>query len=101
MFFAVAFDPATFYGHHEYDLAIAAMFGGFNKAFYSEYHKYIPQQPGFNKRQDLYKLFHNINHWLVFLFFLPIQLMIYMNILINIYFHYTGITLELATVIQV
>ncbi|XP_067033237.1 ketosamine-3-kinase-like isoform X1 [Acropora muricata] len=59
----VAFDPASFYGHHEYDLAIAGMFGGFTKAFYDAYHKEIPKQKGFEKRHELYKLFHHLNHW--------------------------------------
>ena len=30
----VIFDPASFYGHHEYDLAIGRMFGGFGAEFY-------------------------------------------------------------------
>ncbi|KAF4528576.1 hypothetical protein B566_EDAN015723 [Ephemera danica] len=59
----VIFDPASFYGHSEYELAISSMFGGFGKTFYTEYHKKIPQAPGFCERQDLYKLFHNLNHW--------------------------------------
>ncbi|XP_077869709.1 ketosamine-3-kinase-like [Saccoglossus kowalevskii] len=57
------FDPATFYGHHEYDLGIAGMFGGFGSSFYSAYHSLIPKQPGFNKRSQLYQLFHYLNHW--------------------------------------
>ena len=39
----VMFDPACFYGHHEYDLAIAGMFGGFTRQFYDEYHSIIPE----------------------------------------------------------
>ena len=62
-FFIVAFDPASFYGHHEYDLAIAGMFGGFTRAFYDAYHKEIPKEKGFDKRHELYKLFHHLNHW--------------------------------------
>ncbi|XP_046680712.1 ketosamine-3-kinase-like isoform X2 [Homalodisca vitripennis] len=59
----VIFDPATFYGHHEYDLAIAGMFGGFNRSFYDAYHKLIPRAPGFENRHKLYQLFHYLNHW--------------------------------------
>ncbi|RVE69638.1 hypothetical protein OJAV_G00079540 [Oryzias javanicus] len=59
----VIFDPATFYGHSEYELGIAGMFGGFNKSFYSAYHEKIPQAPGFEKRNQLYQLFHYLNHW--------------------------------------
>ena len=59
----VMFDPASFYGHHEYDLGIAAMFGGFTSEFYLAYHKYIPKAPGFERRNELYQLFHYLNHW--------------------------------------
>ena len=60
---AVIYDPASFYGHHEFDLSIAGMFGGFNKQFYDAYHKCIPKAPGFAVRHKLYTLFHYINHW--------------------------------------
>lgn len=57
------FDCAAFYGHYEYDLGIAAMFGGFPRAFYNGYHKILPKQPGFDARNRLYQLFHYLNHW--------------------------------------
>ena len=61
------FDPASFYGHDEYDLAIAGMalqgIEGFNKHFYNEYHKLIPKAPGFEDRHLLYMIFHFLNHW--------------------------------------
>lgn len=59
----VIFDPASFYGHSEYELAIAGMFGGFRSAFYSAYHSKIPKAPGFERRLKLYQLFHYLNHW--------------------------------------
>ncbi|XP_059588167.1 ketosamine-3-kinase isoform X2 [Alligator mississippiensis] len=59
----IIFDPASFYGHSEYELAIAGMFGGFNSSFYSAYHSKIPKAPGFEKRLKLYQLFHYMNHW--------------------------------------
>lgn len=59
----VIFDPASFYGHSEYELAIAGMFGGFGRSFYSAYHSEIPRAPGFEKRLQLYQLFHYLNHW--------------------------------------
>lgn len=58
----IIFDPASFYGHHEYELAIMTMFGGFGKTF-DAYHKVIPKAPGFNNRHLLYQLFHYLNHW--------------------------------------
>ena len=60
---SVTFDPASFYGHHEFDLAIAGMFGGFTNKFYDAYHKLIPKSPGFGTRHKLYLLFHYLNHW--------------------------------------
>lgn len=59
----VIYDPASFYGHSEYELGIAGMFGGFNSSFYSAYHEKIPQAPGFENRNQLYQLFHYLNHW--------------------------------------
>uniref|UniRef100_A0A2P2I3D2 protein-ribulosamine 3-kinase n=2 Tax=Hirondellea gigas TaxID=1518452 RepID=A0A2P2I3D2_9CRUS len=59
----VVFDPACFYGHHEYDLAIAGMFGGFGSAFWSSYFDRIPKQAGWDRRHKLYQLFHYLNHW--------------------------------------
>ncbi|CAO2646496.1 Fn3krp [Lemmus lemmus] len=59
----IIFDPASFYGHSEYELAIAGMFGGFSSSFYSAYHSKIPKAPGFDKRLQLYQLFHYLNHW--------------------------------------
>ncbi|XP_072796044.1 ketosamine-3-kinase isoform X1 [Vicugna pacos] len=59
----IIFDPASFYGHSEYELAIAGMFGGFSSNFYSAYHRQIPQAPGFQQRLQLYQLFHYLNHW--------------------------------------
>ena len=59
----VIFDPARFYGHHEYDLAIGKMFGGFGPEFHKSYHSKIPKEPGFETRSELYQLFHFLNHW--------------------------------------
>ena len=57
------FDCASFYGHSEFDLAIACMFGGFSNDFFRAYHKLIPKAPGFDNRLKFYKLFHYLNHW--------------------------------------
>ncbi|KFM75234.1 Fructosamine-3-kinase, partial [Stegodyphus mimosarum] len=39
------------------------MFGGFPRSFYNAYYNVLPKQPGFEKRKDVYKLFHCLNHW--------------------------------------
>lgn len=57
------FDPASSYGHSEFELSISHMFGGFPSKFFTAYHKLIPKTPGFEKRQVLYKLYHYLNHW--------------------------------------
>ncbi|XP_049813906.1 fructosamine-3-kinase-like isoform X1 [Schistocerca nitens] len=59
----VIFDPASFYGHHEFELGIARMFGGFSQAFYDAYFDVIPKAPGFETRNKLYLLFNYLNHW--------------------------------------
>lgn len=43
----VVFDPSTFYGHDEFDLAIGELFGGFHKEFYKEYFYAIPMKRGY------------------------------------------------------
>ena len=62
-YISVIFDPASFYGHHEYDLGIMKMFGGFGRTFWEKYFETFPKNKGFKQRQDLYELFHNLNHW--------------------------------------
>ncbi|XP_004473815.1 fructosamine-3-kinase isoform X2 [Dasypus novemcinctus] len=59
----IIYDPASFYGHSEFELAIALMFGGFPSSFFSAYHRKIPKAPGFDRRQLLYQLFNYLNHW--------------------------------------
>ncbi|KAJ7989968.1 hypothetical protein DPEC_G00309970 [Dallia pectoralis] len=59
----VVFDPASFYGHAEFDLGIAGLFGGFSDSFYSGYHEKIPRASCNEKRHKLYQLFHYLNHW--------------------------------------
>eukprot|EP00752_Nemacystus_decipiens_P007970 g7123.t1 len=55
------FDPASFFGHSEFELAIMDMFGGFQEPFWTAYHAKIPKADGFDRRQKLYKLYHYLN----------------------------------------
>ena len=41
---AVIFDPAPYYGHHEADIGIMKMFGGFGPNFFGEYRKIWPKK---------------------------------------------------------
>ncbi|KAI9065905.1 fructosamine kinase PKL/CAK/FruK [Trametes sanguinea] len=65
----VIFDPSSYFGHNEADLAISRMFGGIPEAFYTTYHEYRPKsepQEQYGLRQDLYQLYHYLNHTLLF-----------------------------------
>jgi protein-ribulosamine 3-kinase len=54
---AVVYDPASFYGHDEYDLALSSMWGRFSDDFYIAYHDARgPPQPRFADRQLIYRL---------------------------------------------
>lgn len=55
------FDPASFFGHSEFELSIMEMFGGFEKPFWDAYHLKVPKADGFERRQRLYKLYHYLN----------------------------------------
>jgi len=63
------YDPSSFYGHNEADLAIARIFGGFSASFFSAYHDHLPKSDPveqYEMRVDLYELFHYLNHALIF-----------------------------------
>lgn len=54
----VVFDPAAFYGHAEFDLALARIFSGFTDDFYDTYFALRPKAEGFEAREQLYSLYH-------------------------------------------
>ena len=58
----VIFDPATYYGDREADLAMTRLFGGFSAGFYSAYEAAWPLPEGARTRDDLYNLYHVLNH---------------------------------------
>lgn len=53
----VVFDPSTCHGHSEYDLGIMRMFGGFDKAFFDEYHRLCPKTEPVEEYEDRLKLY--------------------------------------------
>lgn len=55
-------DPAVYVGHAEADLAMTELFGGFSPAFYDAYKETAPLQPGYERRRDVYNLYHLLNH---------------------------------------
>jgi fructosamine-3-kinase len=56
------FDPATYYGDRETDLAMTALFGGFPSGFRAAYEAAWPLPPGHEVRAELYNLYHVLNH---------------------------------------
>lgn len=62
----VIFDPATYYGDHEADLAMTELFGGFGQRFYDCYHEHFPIDAGYSTRKILYNLYHILNHYNLF-----------------------------------
>jgi protein-ribulosamine 3-kinase len=58
----VIFDPATYFGDRETDLAMTRLFGGFSASFYSAYESVWPLPSGAAERVELYNLYHVLNH---------------------------------------
>lgn len=62
----VIYDPALYRGHHEADLAMTRLFGGFTAHFYQAHRAAFPPEPGHEERATLYNLYHILNHALLF-----------------------------------
>lgn len=58
----VIFDPASYYGDRETDIAMTELFGGFGPEFYSAYQSHLPLPDGYPLRRELYNLYHMLNH---------------------------------------
>ncbi|WP_196137672.1 fructosamine kinase family protein [Aliikangiella sp. G2MR2-5] len=58
----IIFDPASYYGDHEVDLAMLELFGEPGEEFYSAYEKCFPINQGYRYRKSLYNLYHILNH---------------------------------------
>ncbi len=59
---AVLIDPAVYYGHREADLGMTKLFGGFSSEFYRAYNEAFPLEDGYEYRENIYKLYHVLNH---------------------------------------
>ena len=62
----VIFDPAIYYGDREADMAMTKLFGGFPQVFYDAYNYQWGLDYGFKVRQNLYNLYHLLNHLTLF-----------------------------------
>lgn len=58
----VVYDPAVHRGDREVDLAMTELFGGFGRSFYAAYREAMPLDDGYERRRDLYNLYHLLNH---------------------------------------
>jgi fructosamine-3-kinase len=58
----VIFDPASYYGDRETDVAMTELFGGFGHEFQSAYQAEYPLDAGYRVRKTLYNLYHILNH---------------------------------------
>ncbi|MDO6460574.1 fructosamine kinase family protein [Granulosicoccaceae sp. 1_MG-2023] len=63
---ATLFDPASYYGDRETDLAMSELFGGFSADFYHAYEASWPPDPGYARRRPVYQLYHVLNHFNLF-----------------------------------
>lgn len=63
---AVIFDPATYYGDREADIAMTELFGGFGGEFYSAYNASWKLDDGYPLRKTLYNSYHILNHFNMF-----------------------------------
>lgn len=57
----VLFDPASFFGHSEMELAMMTLFGGFRSEFWDAYFAKRPKVVGFEFRHKLYQLYYYLN----------------------------------------
>jgi fructosamine-3-kinase len=60
----VIFDPATYYGDAETDMAFTEVFGGFSRDFYEAYQANWNDwdAEGYAERKNIYNLYHYLNH---------------------------------------
>ncbi len=58
----VLVDPSAYFGHREMDLAMAQLFGRFDKGFFLSYNNHWPLEPGFDERSPVYQLYYVLIH---------------------------------------
>lgn len=62
----IIFDPATYWGDREVDIAMTELFGGFPSSFYQGYNEVFPLDKDYSQRKTLYNLYHILNHFNLF-----------------------------------
>ncbi|MGK7395613.1 MAG: fructosamine kinase family protein [Candidatus Cyclobacteriaceae bacterium M3_2C_046] len=59
-------DPASCYADREFELSIMNMFGGFSDRVWQAYQEAYSLPPEWKERNDLYMLYHYLNHYYLF-----------------------------------
>jgi fructosamine-3-kinase len=59
-------DPAAYYADREMEFAIITMFGGFSSRFFAAYNEVNSLDPEWRSRNELYQLYHVLNHYYLF-----------------------------------
>jgi fructosamine-3-kinase len=59
-------DPAAYYADREMEFSIITMFGGFSPRFFAAYNEVNPLPGDWRSRNDLYQLYHVLNHYYLF-----------------------------------
>ena len=62
----VLYDPASYFGDAEADIAFTKMFGGFGPGFYRSYRGQHPAPKNENLLHEIYNLYHILNHYNLF-----------------------------------
>lgn len=62
----VILDPAAYYGDREAEFGMLRLFGGFSPRCEAAYNEVWPFEAGFEDRVLLYRLYHEVNHLLIF-----------------------------------
>jgi fructosamine-3-kinase len=62
----IIYDPASYHGDRECDLAFTELFGALPAAFYEAYDEAWPRNQNWPMRRDLYNLYHVLNHFHLF-----------------------------------
>lgn len=59
-------DPASYFADREMEMGIMTMFGGFSNRFYEAYNHLNPLPADWKQRNQLYQLYHYLNHYYLF-----------------------------------
>ncbi len=59
-------DPAAYFADREMEFSIVTMFGGFSSRFFDAYKETFPLASDWRNRNQLYQLYHILNHYYLF-----------------------------------